>query len=121
MHPKFVQRRAVSDGLKQRAQLSPAQVNAITQEKEPVRIFRYYSEARGNNIFSVIDRVTGKAVGICTGIDEATEFAKRMEATPQAAQRPHRNASFVQLIARRMTTWTFTFTGGMFAFAFFGS
>ena len=120
MHPKF-QSRAVNVALKQRAQLSPAQVNAATQQKEPVRIFRYYSEARGNNIFSVIDRATGKAVGICTGIDEATEFAKRMEATPQAAQRPHRNASFVQLIARRMTTWTFTFTGGMFAFAFFGS
>lgn len=120
MHPKF-QSRAVNVALNQRAQLSQAQVNAITQEKEPVRIFRYYSEARGNNIFSVIDRATGKAVGICTGIDEATEFAKRMEATPQPVPRTHRDDSFVQLVARRMTTWTFTFTGGMFAFAFFGS
>ena len=44
-------------------------------------------------------------------VDAETDDAPRCDANDRG----------VQMIARRMTAWTFTFTGGLFAFAFFGS
>ena len=121
MHPDFIQRRAELDGLRQRAQLATSEFYAIIQKDEPVRVFRYVVEPRGNNLFSIVDRDSGKPAGLRTGIQEACEFAQQLEETPPVAERPAAKVSMVQLIARRMTTWTLSVTGGLFAFAFFGS
>ena len=121
MHQTISQRRAILEGLRQRAELATSEFYAIIQKDEPVRAFRYMVEPRGNNLFSIVDRDSGKPAGLRTGIQEACEFAQQLEEMPPVVERPASKASMVQLVARRMTTWTLSVTGGLFAFAFFGS
>jgi hypothetical protein len=121
MHQTISQRRAILEGLRQRAELATSEFYAIIQKDEPVRAFRYMVEPRGNNLFSIVDRNSGKPAGLRTGIQEACEFAQQLEETPPVVERQAVKVSTFQLFARRMTAWTVAFTGGLFAFAFFGS
>lgn len=120
MSQTISQRRAIYQGLRDRCTLSTAEFYDKVGRTNPASAPRFQVVPCGNNEFSVVDRETDRTKAMCTGIDKAVRFAKRIDETPvavqkqQKAQKPDRFATF-------MLRWTCALSFILGMFAFFGA
>lgn len=109
MNQSIQQRRAILDGLRQRAHSARAEFDA-----KP----RFAVIPRGHNLFSVVDRHTGAERVEIAGHLNACQSAQKLEDAAQFTQAAQLTAGNV---ARWMTRWAMGFCLVLAAFAFYGA
>jgi hypothetical protein len=118
MNHTIQQRRAILDGLRQRATLATAEfyqkagINAVAESP------RFTVVPHGNNLFGVVDRQTGTERAEVAGHMNACRSAQGFERSAQFTQAAH--LTFAN-VARWMTRWSLVFVVVLCVFAFIGA
>jgi hypothetical protein len=118
MNPTIQQRRAILDGLRQRATLATAEFYQKAGITAVVVSPRFAVVPHGNNLFGVVDRQTGTEHAEVAGHMNACRSAQRFERAAHFAQAAHIS---VAKVARRMTRWALVFVAVLSVFAFMGA
>lgn len=117
MNQTLLQRRAILDGLRQRATLATAEFYQKVGITSPAMSPRFTVVPRGNNLFGVVDRQTGTERAEVAGHINACKSAQDFESVAHFTQAAHLTAANV---ARWMTRWMLVFAAVLFVFAFMG-
>ena len=118
MNHTLQQRRAILDGLRQRATLATAEFHQKVGITAPAMSPRFTVVPHGNNLFGVVDRKTGTERAEVAGHMNACRSAQWFENTAHFTQAAHLTASNV---ARWMTRWTIAFAVLLSLFALLGA
>ena len=118
MNPTIQQRRAILDGLRQRATLATAEFYKKAGIAATVVIPRFAVVPHGNNLFAVVDRQTGTKRAEVVGHMNACRSAQSFE---RAAHFTHAAHITVANVAHWMTRWSLVFVAVLSAFAFIGA
>ena len=118
MNPTIQQRRAILDGLRQRAILATAEFYQKAAITEAVVSQRFAVVPHGNNRFGVVDRQTGTERAEVVGHMNACRSAQGFESTAHFTQAAHIT---VANVARWMTRWALVFVAVLSVFAFMGA
>ncbi|MEB0076093.1 hypothetical protein QN386_02025 [Pseudomonas sp. CCI3.2] len=106
MNQSLFQRRVILDGLRERSKMATAEFYAKVGIDEPARPVRFVVEGRGNNMFEVRERTTGKVHGFKAGHRDGCQLAQRLEDEADATEA---RRSSMRNFARNMLGWTVTF------------
>lgn len=118
MNQTLQQRRAILDGLRQRATLATAEFYQKVGIAAPAMSPRFTVVPHGNNLFGVVDRQTGTERAEVAGHMNACRSAQGFESTAQftrAAQITVAN------LARWMMRWALVLVATLCVFAFMGA
>ncbi len=118
MNHTIQQRRAILDGLRQRASMATAefyQKTGIAAEALPPR---FTVVPHGNKLFGIIDRQTGTERAEVIGHMSACQSAQKFEDAARFTRGTHQA---VANVARWMTRWTMVLCVLLIAFAFIGA
>lgn len=118
MNPTIQQRRAILDGLRQRATLATAEFYKKAGIAATVVIPRFAVVPHGNNVFRVVDRQTGTERAEVVGHMNACRAAQDFE---NAARFTQSARLTVANVIRWITHWTFVFIVVLLGFAFMGA
>ncbi|WCM49018.1 hypothetical protein OH720_18600 [Pseudomonas sp. WJP1] len=117
MNQTLQQRRAILDGLRQRATLATAEFYQKVGITSPAIPVRFTVVPHGNNLFGVVDRQTGTERAEVAGHMNACRSAQAFENAAHFTQAAHLTATNM---ASWMTRWTLVFAVVLFVFAFMG-
>lgn len=115
MNPTIQQRRAILDGLRQRATFATAEFYQKAGIAAVVVSPRFTVVPHGNNLFGVVDRQTGTERAEVAGHMNACRSAQGYESAAHLAQAVQIT---VANVARLMTRWTLVFVAVLSVFAF---
>jgi hypothetical protein len=118
MNPTIQQRRAILDGLRQRATLATAEFYQKAGITAAVVSPRFTVVPHGNNLFGVVDRQTGTERAEVAGHMNACRSAQGFESAAHFALAAHIT---VGNVARWMTRWALVFVAVLSVFAFMGA
>lgn len=118
MNPTIQQRRAILDGLRQRATLATAEFYQKAGVTQSVVSPRFAVVPHGNNLFGVVDRQTGTERTEVAGHMNACRSAQGFES---AALFKHAAHITVVNVARWMMRWALVFVAVLSVFAFMGA
>lgn len=120
MNPTIQQRRAILDGLRQRATLATAEFYQKAGIAAVVVSPRFTVVPHGNNLFGVVDRQTGTERAEVAGHMNACRSAQGFESTTHFdfAQTAYIT---VANVTRWMTRWALVFVVVLSIFAFMGA
>lgn len=113
MHPSISQRRAILEGLRERARLATAEFYQKPGVMPPTLAPRIIVRAIGDNNFLLIERATGKTVAERIGHNNATGHARELEA--KAAQ------FSIKQFGKALRNWALRIGAMLAVFVFFGS
>ena len=113
MHPSISQRRAILEGLRERARLATAEFYQKPSTTAPALTPGFIVKPSGNNTFEVIERATGKFITERFGHNNATSHARELEA--KAVQ------FSIKQFGKYLRSWTLRIGALLAVFAFFGS
>ncbi|MGV8917795.1 MAG: hypothetical protein ACOH2R_08350 [Pseudomonas sp.] len=114
MHQTIFQKRIILAGLRQRSNLATAEFYSKVGIQEPVHPVRFNVLPLGNNMFGVINRSTGEAMGSRVGHLDACDYARKLEATPAPVARQR---SAMGNLAVNMLGWVLILSVVLVAFA----
>ncbi|MFK7699673.1 hypothetical protein [Pseudomonas caspiana] len=120
MNQTIKQSQAIYQGLRERCTLSTAEFYDKVGRGNPASAPRFQVVPCGNNEFSVVDRETDQTKVVCTGVEKAVRFAKRIDETPASVQKQRqikKPADFATWVLR----WTCTVAFCLGIFAFYGA
>lgn len=117
MNQSLQQRRAILDGLRQRATLATAEFYQKVGITSPAMSPRFTVVPHGNNLFGVVDRQTGTERAEIAGHMNACRSAQGFESAAHFTQAAHLTAANV---ARWMTRWVLVFAAVLSLFVFMG-
>ncbi|MQT59452.1 hypothetical protein GHO41_19190 [Pseudomonas sp. FSL R10-0399] len=113
MHQSIFQRRAILEGLRERARQATADFYQKPGVMPPPLAPLIVVKPSGNNTFALINRATGVVVAERFGHNNATAHARELEA---------KEAQFnVKQFGKFLSSWTLRFGITLTVFAFFGS
>ncbi|MBP5969921.1 hypothetical protein [Pseudomonas iridis] len=118
MNHTIQHRRAILDGLRQRATLATADFYKKVGITAPATSLRFTVVPHGNNLFGVVDRKTGTERAEIAGHMNACRSAQGFESAAYFTQAAHLTAANV---ARWMTRWMLVFAVVLAVFAFMGA
>lgn len=98
MHPSISQRRAILEGLRERARLATAEFYQKPNTIAPALAPRFIVKPSGNNTFEVIERATGKFITERFGIKQ---LGKALRSWASAQRWPCSSSSVVISEARQ--------------------
>lgn len=113
MHPALSQRRAILEGLRERARRATAEFYQKPNMIAPPLAPRYIVKPTGNNIFDVIERSTGKIITERLGHNNATGHALKLEEKAGKVS--------VKQLARALSIWTLSLGATLAALVFISS
>ena len=111
MHPSIAQRITVLEGLRARKRQATAEFYQKPNMIAPLLAPRYIVKPAGGNIFDVIERSTGKIITERFGHNNATGYARDLEA--KAAQ------FSIKQFGRTLSIWALRFGITLTVFTFF--
>lgn len=117
MNHTLQQRRAILDGLRQRATLATAEFHQKVGITTPAMSPRFTVVPHGNNLFGVVDRKTGTERAEIAGHMNACRSAQGFESTAHFTQAAHLTAAN---LARWMSRWVLVFAVVLGVFALMG-
>jgi hypothetical protein len=117
MNPTIQQRRAILDGLRQRATLATAEFYHRAGITTAVASPRFAVVPHGNNLFGVVDRQTGTERAEVAGHMNACRSAEGFESAARFSQ-----AAYITIanVARWITRFALVFVAVLSVFAFMG-
>lgn len=113
MHPFISQRRAILEGLRERARLATAEFYQKPNTIAPTLAPRFIVKPSGNNTFEVIERATGKFITERFGHNNATSHARDLEAEVVQFS--------IKLFGKALRNWALRIGAILTMFVFFGS
>jgi hypothetical protein len=80
MHPSIQQRSEVLAALRVRANIATSELYATIGKEQPMQAFRFQIINKGRGAYHVMERSTGKIMGICFSWKAAVNRAQVLEA-----------------------------------------
>jgi hypothetical protein len=118
MNPTIQQRRAILEGLRQRATLATAEFYQKAGITAAVVSPRFAVVPHGNNLFGVVDRQTGTERAEVAGHMNACRSAQDFESAARFTQAAHITVGNVALW---LTRWSLVYVVVLSVFAFMGA